>query len=516
MKNAGESRVSSALIPALIFLGWMLHGSLIGLTDDEAYHWVLAQRPNWAFAYHPPMMGWFVAASQAFWSLFSDSFSVSWIVRFPSALSMALLFELLRRWIASIRVSEVGQRRVLLTVMCVPGLFALSWMMVPDTSLFLGWMFLFTATWRLCFEPQESRISVRTWGALFLGVALLILSKYSGILAVGSAGLCVLLLAPQKRRPAVLLTLVLASALAFIPLLIWNSQHEWESILYQVRDRHQGGQWSMSRYFRFWLTQIVAVGIPLLIFLPKLASEAIRRATPDRFMDVPQGSWTQVVRFCALWAFPPACLYFIQPLWSDFKPHWTLVVWWPAAIAFGFFLLQSPKTALSRFHHGYGIVLGAFLILSCHVPLVSVLTHLVKPGAPAVWDVTNDLYGWSELPRVLNEKLSSDENKLPILGSRYQTASQTAAAFKDADRVSLIPREIKARDEWAVLDVVDSMGPGWPKLLKPILYVADNRYQEEPHYIDSKCTLRVTHETRRWSYEAKTIKVWRCDPSASE
>ena len=40
-----------------------LHRAL-GLSDDEAYHWVLAHRPAFGYAFHPPGMAWMVFAAR--------------------------------------------------------------------------------------------------------------------------------------------------------------------------------------------------------------------------------------------------------------------------------------------------------------------------------------------------------------------------------------------------------------------------------------------------------------------
>src|SRR3712207_6666951 len=52
-------------IPAAVFVVQLLHGATLGLTDDEAYYWVLAQKPAWGYAYHPPFVAWSIAASEA-------------------------------------------------------------------------------------------------------------------------------------------------------------------------------------------------------------------------------------------------------------------------------------------------------------------------------------------------------------------------------------------------------------------------------------------------------------------
>src|SRR4051812_20113004 len=88
------------LFPAAVFLVLVLIGSALGLADDEAYHWVLSQRLALGYAYHPPGMAWFVAASRALLS------PLPWVatnsalaVRLPAATTMALILGLALGWV---------------------------------------------------------------------------------------------------------------------------------------------------------------------------------------------------------------------------------------------------------------------------------------------------------------------------------------------------------------------------------------------------------------------------------
>ena len=46
--------------PIVLFLTLLLHGALLGPTDDEAYYWLLAQTPSLGFAFHPPGVLWLI------------------------------------------------------------------------------------------------------------------------------------------------------------------------------------------------------------------------------------------------------------------------------------------------------------------------------------------------------------------------------------------------------------------------------------------------------------------------
>ena len=136
-----------------------------------------------------------------------------------------------------------------------------------------------------------------------------------------------------------------------------------------------------------------------------------------------------------------------------------------------------------------------------------------KPLNPKL-DVTNDLYGWSDFPSHLIklERQGAIPGNLPVVGSRYQTASQAAFALGAINRVTLIPRDDKQMAEWPNLAVSDGQGPAWPKLLTSVLFVADNRYDAGPEFPGARCRKLESLKKMRGPFSAREIHVWRCEP----
>src|SRR5438128_4504339 len=81
-----------------IFAILWFHGSLIGLSDDEAYYWVLAQKPALGYAFHPPAVAWCIAFFQKLAMPFFGANS-PWIVRLPAALLSSLSVALGMAWL---------------------------------------------------------------------------------------------------------------------------------------------------------------------------------------------------------------------------------------------------------------------------------------------------------------------------------------------------------------------------------------------------------------------------------
>ena len=160
-----------------------------GLTDDEAYYWVLAQRPALGYAFHPPAVAWFISLSQILFGWLLGTHS-SAVVRLPAALSIATMVWIGSKW--------SGNKAGLICV-SFAGFFALSWMMVPDTPLFLGWMTAFYGTWRLVAEPSKKNEKI-TNALIFSGCALALLAKYSGGLVAVSSIWSILIWTRGRKR----------------------------------------------------------------------------------------------------------------------------------------------------------------------------------------------------------------------------------------------------------------------------------------------------------------------------
>jgi len=487
-------------LPILFFGLMLIHGSLLWLTDDEAYYWVLAQKPSFGYAFHPPAVAWLIALSEKIFGGQSPG-----LVRLPGIFCMSLTLALGLRWLKCLQTPSEKMLIAGLSLISFAGIFSFSWMMVPDLPLFLGWTLVFTFIWKLCFCEKTSPF---TSIGIALGAALALLSKYSAVLGVGSAGLSLLIWAPSDRRFNGWAALILGVCVGIFPTFFWNATHDWSSILWQIRDRHQEGHsFSIIRYLRYLFIQFVAAGPVLLFFSFWLVVRSLRSLR--KLKDQPAYFYVLV------WLLPSAMVFCLQPLMADFKPHWSFIVWWPAALLMARELGVSSSPflqRLGRFHQIYGCVLGALVLLSCHFPWLGMV--ISESQYDPRLDVSNDLYGWEELPRWIRSQSNGDALlKLPVIGSRYQTASQAAFALKNLTQVTMIPTDLKSNDEWPDLKVTERREKSGARLSSSVLFVADNRYSTPPDFSQASCRLMGQLEKKRWRYPAKQIQIWRCDPN---
>lgn len=471
------------------------HSSQFGLTDDEAYYWALSRNFSWGFAYHPPMVTWLLG-------LFVQDADILQM-RFVSAVLTGIILYLSLEWVEEVTGGAISKRKILALIpLSLVGLFSLSWMMVPDLPLFVGWTLAFLGTWRLI-SQGETASRLRIVG---VGVAIAVCSKFSGVLLIPSILGAVWFLGERSRRRrrfyGLLAVCISGAILGLIPSLVWNAQNNWSAILYQLQGRH-GGDWSFSRWIRFLGSQVLVAG-PVLFLFVWSGIFWIRKL---------KGSTRNIFIYCACWA-APGLIYFVQPLLGDFKPHWTLVFWFPLIL---FLTVAASQVKSMRMLAAAQAVTGgmvaAIVLVSLHKPILPWFHQLLSSREwNPKWDVSNDLYGWSEFYLRLEQAIGAEDASLPILASRYQVASQAAFAVGDVKNVHLIPRPERERADWSKWSGTSSWGPEWPKLFTPVLYVGDNRYDQAPQYVDAHCKQILILNTRRDLYPAKKILVWKCIP----
>lgn len=221
-------RLGYLLIAALlVFRLWYIGSGTIGLTDDEAYQWTWSKHPALSY-YSKPLM---IAVAQ--WTgttLWGDT---EFGVRFMSPIAAAILSLLMLRFLAR-EVSPGAGLALLVTATATPLLAAGATLMTVDPLNVLFWTAAMISGWRAV--GAQGRTRDWLWTGLWLGLGFL--SKYTTLLQLTSFALFFLLWPPARRhlrRPGPWLAF-LVLALAALPVLIWNYQHDWASARHVAED----------------------------------------------------------------------------------------------------------------------------------------------------------------------------------------------------------------------------------------------------------------------------------------
>ena len=211
------------LIAALTALR-VIYVSLIDLRTDEAYYWTWSKENVLSFLDHPPMIAWFIRFGTA---IFGDT---NLGVRFAGILAM-LVMQLLLADIVR-RVTHDVRAIVLAVLMPEAALYygLLMAKVSPDVALI---PFAVAMMWALI-RLNESGDG-RWWLAAGVFAGLALLSKFTAVMLIPAVA--AFMLVPDWRRRWLLSPYpwlaALIAVILFLPVLIWNAQHDWASFGFQ-------------------------------------------------------------------------------------------------------------------------------------------------------------------------------------------------------------------------------------------------------------------------------------------
>jgi 4-amino-4-deoxy-L-arabinose transferase-like glycosyltransferase len=244
----------AALIAALTALR-VIYASVIDLRTDEAYYWTWSKENVLSFLDHPPMIAWFIRFGTA---IFGDT---NLGVRFAGIVAMLvtqlLLADIVRRVTHDVRAVVIA-------------------VLMPEAALYYGLLmakvspdvalipFAVAMVWALV-RLQESN-DARWWLAAGLFAGLAMLSKFTAIML--APAVLAFVLVPAWRRRWLVSPYPWAAALialvVFLPVLIWNYQHDWASFKFQLVRATATHEWSFRTVGDYIGLQFGLVGFILL------------------------------------------------------------------------------------------------------------------------------------------------------------------------------------------------------------------------------------------------------------
>jgi 4-amino-4-deoxy-L-arabinose transferase-like glycosyltransferase len=364
------------------------------LYADEAYYWTWSLRPAFGYYDHPPMVAWLAGLSSA---LFPSEMGLRAL--FVGCSALAILFAAL----TAKELSDDPRAPVwaALFAAVAPMLTLTGAMALPDAPLEAAYA---AAVWLVV------RATGRTWLWAGLAWGLAMLSKYTGGLIAPAMVVALAfdptLRAEMKTKWPWLGGLV--ATLVFAPCLVWNAQHDFVSIRFQLGHgfNRAGSLGETAAY----------LGAVLAGLGPVVAGLAgwwfVKAPSPPRGA----GSTGARVRLAALTLFPLAIT-----TWSALRGHveanWAALVYPSLCAAAGAALvnLSARRVAwLGGFSVAFGLAVASFFAIEVRSP------HFASPKAPPI----ERFHGW----RDLTGKIVALEGAPPPYAqvSNYQDASELA------------------------------------------------------------------------------------------
>jgi membrane-associated phospholipid phosphatase len=391
------------LIAALLaFRLWYIGSGILGLTDDEAYQWTWSKHLALSYFSKPPM----IALAQWFGtSLWGDT---EFGVRFCSPVAAAILSLVLLRFFAR-EVDAGAGLALLLTAGATPLLVVGSTVMTVDPLNVLFWALAMITGWRATSPAGRTRDWL--WTGLWLGLGFL--SKYTTLLQLTSFALFFLLwpgARAQLRRPGPWLALGLL-ALASLPVLIWNVQHDWVTVHHVAEDGRFDRKFTFTlKYLAEFLGSEFGLLNPVFFVGFTWAALALWKRIPrDRL---------QVYLFSM--GATTFGLYLLQSLHARVLPNWIA----PSVIPFLALMVVFWRTRWSEPHVRrtwvWGVTVGfiAFALLAD----TRLIGRIAGRGLPPDSDPLRRGRGWDDgaaTVRDLHTKLAAEGKPAFVLAGHY-------------------------------------------------------------------------------------------------
>lgn len=399
------SRRSIWIFAGTWFLVNMLQAIFTELANDEAYYWMYARKLDFGYYDHPPMIALMIRAGGL---LLHGELGVRLWVAFLSSLSIPVLFELCGRRDLRLFIFSFCA----ITVFQVYGFIA-----VPDSPLLF-----FTALFFLAYRNYTREDSIRNATLVAICIALLLYSKYHGLLVIFFTVLSNLKL---FRRKSLYLIIAIVIA-AYLPHILWQVNNDYPSWQYHILNKSQSA-YSPADSLEFIGGTLMIAG-PLVSLL--LVYAFIRSRGGDAMLRAMRFTFIGFVLF-----------FFASTFNSRIEANWMAASVVPLfVVGFGYI---SDHPTLRKWMIGLSLV-SAIIFAFARINLISDVVPVA--GSKAM----PEFYGWKKWSAQVREH----SHGLPVvILNSYQHASKYSF-YNDTESVSLNTIAYR-RNQYDIWDMID-------------------------------------------------------------
>lgn len=353
---------------------WRLYLSAeLQLHPDEAYYWLWSRYLDMGYFDHPPLVAYFI------WFTTLLSKSELWVRLSGTIVSLlisGLIWHLSMQLFKSEKVSAGSVALFNVFPQTLLGLMVIT----PDIPVQLFWSLSIYVFWQII-RTQKTWL----WFALGLTFGLSLLSKYTAIL-MAPCFLIYLLLTEDRRWLKTIYPYlsVAIGLLCFLPVVIWNSDHEWVSFLFQLKNGLGGDGYSLDKVAEYIGGQLLVTG-PVVWFVGMAAGIlGIYRRDKETVFLLSVGL--------------PVILFFgVSSFKKVANPNWPAFAYFTFCILVTQFCLDG-HSKVRRSLWSLAVVSSLFLsaVVTLHAKFDLIpLDRYSKEMAAA--DATNWFHGWREL-----------------------------------------------------------------------------------------------------------------------
>lgn len=419
-----NSENATALLVLVFTLMHLFVAGGIELSGDEAHYALYGYYLDISYFDHPPLVGWLQGLALIF---SSSEFTLRlWPIAL-SALSGLLLYRLTRElfaqdspWVAFVAVLLMESALMYQVV---------SIAMLPDSPLVaLG---LASA---LMLHRALKYPTVGIWLLFGLFIGLAGLSKYTAVTLALSAGLLILYeRRDQLARPGLWLAVAVA-ALIVSPVFVWNMQHDWVSISYQLQHGSPDKSWELKRFLISQSGQLAGYGPAVYLGGLVALFVGLRR-------------WKEAThRFVIVLVLPTLLLFFWNSGYEVTLPHWTVLSWVLLTPLTAKWLFDTRNRLGVRIFSSLSAVYAVLLVLVLH----SELFHPWIPFQSGKYPF-GDLYGWRQAAQrasQLQQQMARSPGQQPVIYAGNWSFASHLAWYARPRAVQVTDNRYTQSDIW--------------------------------------------------------------------
>ncbi len=391
------------------------------LMEQEAYYWNYAQHLDLSYLDHPPLAALLIWCGTA---LFGTT-------EFGVRIGGFLCWFITAYFIYRLSLRMFGRTAALGAIVLLSALplyFGVGFIMTPDAPLHAAWAALLYALYRALIEHRSE---AWLWVGVSLGLGMI--SKYT-IILLGPPALCFMLLDRRswpwfvRSEPygAALLALCI-----FLPVLIWNYQHEWASFLFQGADRVAARTFFTTHRLFGYITLILTPAGLLSILYYFFRGNRFRPKVSGSGTEKTTGWINREFLFTLFMILFPLSVFVIFSITKEVKLNWTSPVWLAALPFLGCSVMAVHGLSKNRFQqliHG----LWKFTVILLVVGF-SLAMYYVSLGFPVLGYPSGPfLIGWEDVARRIEasvDEIEKETGSRPVVVGMDHYQISSALAF---------------------------------------------------------------------------------------
>jgi len=396
MKNRLSYDEKAFILVGALTIFKLIYTIGLNVIPDEAYYYLWGKNLQLSYFDHPPMIGWIFG----FLSLFFRS--AEFVVHLQPIL-LGAGTSLYGYFLGKDMFNEqIGFTFLVLSNMTLI-LFAGTIIATPDTPMIF---FLIAGIFHFYRACRSGKWLQWLIAGLFFGCALL--SKYVAVLVFPAILLFLIFTRERTWLKSIKPYITLAiSFIVFLPVVIWNAQHNWLSFSFQLQHGIGGTFPNWQKFGEFLGGQAGILG-PLLFVIFVIALIKIIVEWKYHSKEV------KLLFFLALVFFG---FFLISSMQKKVEANWAAFAYIPGMLLITYLYLQDWQMRT-----GWRItwVINWFLLI---VVLLVALVQVYVPIIPIKYDPTDWLYGWKQLGQDA-ALIIDDYPELIPAANRHQIASE--------------------------------------------------------------------------------------------